>query len=337
MKTVLVLGAGSSVEFGLPAGEELARRIAHGVNFHFEAGTLARGDGRLFEALARTGPSNRGEYLRAGRLISDGLPLARSIDDFLFNHGHDRIVVQLGKAAIVAKILEAERGSPLARVLEGGSTGIHGLLAETWAYRLFSFLHTGVRLDAVDALFSDLVIINFNYDRCVEAFFLLAVQAAYGLSEAEAAKAVSRLEILHPYGQVGTLPWQSKSGPQVPFGANSFDDALAGLGETIKTFTEQAHDMDEVDLWRRHLRTAGQIIYLGFGFHKQNVELLSEELRRDGPWPPSYATAFGTSGTDREVFAARIKQIACSPTGTTAGGHVVVSADKCADFIKSYG
>jgi len=49
------------------------------------------------------------EYLAAGHKISRGLPLARSIDDFLYIHGADETVVQVGKAAIVAAILEAER------------------------------------------------------------------------------------------------------------------------------------------------------------------------------------------------------------------------------------
>src|SRR5262245_48204813 len=99
--TVLVLGAGSSVEFNLPAGLQLAATIAAKVGWHrSDEGDLTSGDRRLLEFLRRYKPELEGIYFKAGQMISRGLPLSQSIDDFLYIHEKVPEAVFVGKAAI---------------------------------------------------------------------------------------------------------------------------------------------------------------------------------------------------------------------------------------------
>src|SRR5689334_6498766 len=91
--TVLVLGAGSSAEFELPAGPKLAESIAKAVNFHIDAGWVRSGDDDLWQALRQHGPAKADAYVKAGRRIATALPLSHSIDDFLYIHGEDQAVV----------------------------------------------------------------------------------------------------------------------------------------------------------------------------------------------------------------------------------------------------
>ena len=298
------------MEFGLPAGNGLAKTIASRTFFWFDdSGRMERGDIDLYRAVqSRFG--QQGGVLQAGRRLSEGLPLSLSIDDFLYNHGHDIALVTLGKAAIVQSILEAESRSTLTtfQVLEPGSPS-RGLSvhADTWIQKLFSFLQTGVRRSEVHRIFENISIINFNYDRCVEMYFFHALQLAYGIESDEAASVLATLDITHPYGQVGKLPWQDLNNG-IRFGETPRDFRILNIADEIKTFTEQSHSDDEKQHWRSCLSEAEQVVFLGFGFHKQNADLISLNGKLER-CPSVYATSYGASSEDQDVFRSRIQKI----------------------------
>jgi hypothetical protein len=78
------------------------------------------------------------------------------------------------------------------------------------------------------------------------------------------------------------------------------------LSDGIKTYTEQSHKSEEVDAWRQDLLEARRIVFLGFGFHKQNMTLLDVQERRPGWTPRVYATALGSSTSEQAAFSSRI-------------------------------
>lgn len=328
-RTVLVLGAGSSAEFNLPAGEGLAKRIAARTYFWFDdTSQLTNGDQDLYRAL-RNRFSASDAVLSAGRRISEGLPIARSIDDYLYNHGHDPVVVATGKAAIVQSILEAEAGSTLMALLSHQphiSARALTAHADTWIYKLFSFLQTGVRLADVGRIFDGLSIINFNYDRCVETFLYHALQRAYGIDQRVAAEVMSTLDITHPYGRVGQLRWQDPAGRGVDYGERPQGESLLSLADQIKTFTEQAHDEAEKQHWRTVIEGCKQLVFLGFGFHRQNIDLLSLINGPENP-PEIYATTYKTSRADEDVFRSRLHQLMA-----TYEPHLAISSDLSIEF-----
>jgi hypothetical protein len=135
-------------------------------------------------------------------------------------------------------------------------------------------------------IFNNLTIINFNYDRCIEHFLFHAMQRLYpSKGETYVTDLINtKLKIIHPYGVVGSLPWQSRT-KAVVFGGGRFND-LAELSEQIRTYNEEVEDTKKVDTIREELLQAKRIVFLGFHFHKQNVELLSP--------PPSSSPVKGT-------------------------------------------
>jgi hypothetical protein len=207
-------------------------------------------------------------------------------------------------------------------------------LSKSWLYKLFRFIWTGVRLDHLDEIFKNISIINFNYDRCVEQFLVRAIQVAYELSDVQAQNVVRKLDIVHPYGQVGSLPWQEQVGAQAAFGAENAD--LRSVAAGIKTLTEQAHDRDEIESWRQRLRVAEQLVFLGFAFHPQNMELLHlGDSQKAPPWPRAYATVFRVPAPEYELVLQRIQ----GARGLPPGGYSepILSSATCADFVDQYG
>jgi hypothetical protein len=111
------------------------------------------------------------------------------------------------------------------------------------------------------------------------------------------------IKIIHPYGQVGHLPWRTRTGA-TPFGEEVGADRLLSLVGQIKTFTEQIENHFLVAETRGLLQKAQAIVFLGFGFHRQNLELMrpSEKtgIKR------IFATAKGISNSDCDVVQGQI-------------------------------
>jgi len=82
----------------------------------------------------------------------------------------------------------------------------------------------------------------------------------------------SSLVIYHPYGQVGFMPWDDGN-PKVNFGGTDYGD-IVGLSGQIRTFNEQMEDKVQLDEIRQRVADAKRIVFLGFHFHNQNMELL---------------------------------------------------------------
>src|SRR3954468_1859832 len=77
------------------------------------------------------------------------------------------------------------------------------------------------------------------------------------------------LEIRHPYGFVGALPFQDQR-EGVPFGAEPVSVKTLDIAGRIKTFTEQTNDAEAEEAIRSLIRDADKIIFLGFAFHELN-------------------------------------------------------------------
>ena len=120
------------------------------------------------------------------------------------------------------------------------------------------------------------------------------------------------MEIYHPYGMVGSLPWGSRP-TYMEFGGEPSTQHLVSLAEQIKTFTEgtnpEASDIMEI---RRQVETADTLIFLGFAYHRQNLELLERPTdsknNREGEIK-FYGTAFGISEADLGVIESEITEL----------------------------
>ncbi len=93
-------------------------------------------------------------------------------------------------------------------------------------------------------------------------------------SEEEYRNVMNQIPILHIYGSLGPLPWQSVTGI-VGYGAQGYAEILIA-SKSIKVLHEgTAHEVnDNFRKAQEWMRWANRIVFLGFGFHPDNVERL---------------------------------------------------------------
>ena len=298
--TVIVVGAGASQEAGLPTTPQLKRTIADYLDIKFERSGDMGGDRTIAESLHTRRDIN--QAISACRQISDALPQAMSIDNFIDAHQRNSDIEFFGKLAIVRAILEAEKNSHLYIDPSNIYNRLDfGSVEETWFNMFWQRLSENCQADGLKERLASVVFIVFNYDRCIEHFLYYSIQNYYGLSDQEAASLVSAMQIFHPYGMVGSLPWTGGPAP-MDFGAEPVSDDLVRLARQIKTFTEGTDpNASDIAAIRNHVAQADTLVFLGFAFHRQNLELLkrtgdSQEDQNTGT--KCFGTAVGISDVD---------------------------------------
>ena len=311
-KTVFIVGAGASCEVGFPSGKELKSRIAKLIDIKFDdwGRQQKTGDYRITQAFRDFANSHAdlrdiNPLLHKSWHIAAVIPTAAiSIDNYLDAHRGDALLELAGKLGIVKAILDAEAKSPLKDEKDTGQPFDIRKVDGTWYQSLFQQLSENVRRAEVASLFENASFIVFNYDRCVEHVFARLIETYYDLPAAEAQQIMDKVPIIHPYGVVGCLPWQTdKPFEAVPFGANERADLLKSAAR-IRTFTEGQDDPALMQALHTAIMTADTLVFLGFSYGRQNLTLMTPEggteVRR------MYGTAFGVPGEEREVIEAEV-------------------------------
>lgn len=271
--TTFIVGAGASCEFALPDGSKLTQSISRSLDIRYEdAGTrLVSGDAQLAETFRRH--SSDGEWQRACWRIRNGLPgLSDSIDIYLANHSDDAEAQRVGRAAIVKEILSAEANSKLKIRREDLRPKIEHV-ADSWIGYLFRILNRHCPKTKVQDFFKNCRFVVFNYDRCIEHYFEHALTASYAIDRRLAQEVVASAPIIHVYGSVGSLPGHGgERENEVEFGSTA-TNMLERAG-SIRTYTDQVEAGVVSDV-REYIGSAATLVFLGFGFHPQNVDLLA--------------------------------------------------------------
>lgn len=308
---VVIVGAGASKEVGLPVGEELKVQISRALDIKYKDGfSQSSGSRTIAEAYKRLGSHGlqgptAGDYQRAGWSIRDAMPQAASIDNFIDAHNENLLIAICGKLAIAECILEAERNSRIFINLSRGNEKINFEgTNSSWFSSFFRVLVEGCQFSDIQRRLGSLAFITFNYDRCIEHYLHQALMNYYQVNSGAARDALSTLRIFHPYGVIGELPW-SNSQNAVDFGMSAGVDKLIEIAGRLKTFTEgtdQTHS--EIVLIRDTLRSAERVVYLGFAFNDQNLDLLYGGERRSKNLGRNvvYGTALGISASDTALI-----------------------------------
>jgi hypothetical protein len=240
--TTFILGAGASVDYLYPSGVGLMERVVR---------QLKTPGGPEWKALLDLG--HRKAHLSK---FADDLYLSgrSSVDAFL---EHRRDYIEVGKDAMAYILVQFEELVTLFRI------------QDNWYQYLFE------NMNAPFERFSEnrLSIITFNYDRSFETYFFNALQKSYKKNDSEVADVLRRIPIVHVYGKLGELPWQSANGreysPTQHLGR--IRDAASGI--------RIIHETDNVDQVfaeaRQILQATKRIIFLGFGYHKINLQRLN--------------------------------------------------------------
>lgn len=278
--TVIVLGAGASRGFGLPLGSGLRQTIAEDLNIMFDdwGQNLESGSYQIVDALrllARQQDGRNGDinpYRVAALQISNSMRLSSSIDEYIERHKDDSRKVHCAKLAISKAILEAERRSSIF-VDPRQQNDPFERAAESWLAYMLRDVTRGLSKANLPEAFSNLTIINFNYDRCVEHFCHHWFQAVYDLTEGESAEICQALQIYHPYGSLGPLRYQQQSN-YVPYGVDISATRLIEMSARIRTYSEALEETAHPSYVASALAQTRRMVFLGFGFHSQNVRLL---------------------------------------------------------------
>jgi hypothetical protein len=339
-KIVFIVGAGASKEIGLPTGNKLKETIAKCFDIDYEFDNQKNGSKLIVQALEShyLQEGNRPiiePYLQAGLKIRDAMPQEISIDNFIDKNSEDKKIELCGKLAIVHSILDAERNSKLYFDSSNCENKLNfSDIEDTWYMNFWKLLFVNCKKKDISTRLKKIALIVFNYDRCIEHYLFNSLMNNYYIQAGEAANIINEMEIYHPYGTVGSLPWQD--GQSIEYGAIPNGKQLLTLSNQIKTFTEGT-DTDSSEILNIHdnISKAEKIVFLGFAYHKLNLKLLSLD-ERDGNIKKGssicYGTAFGKSDSDCETIKSELN----NSYYTGINKIFINNKLKCADLFYEY-
>ncbi|TSC85365.1 MAG: hypothetical protein G01um10147_1179 [Microgenomates group bacterium Gr01-1014_7] len=242
--TVLVLGAGASQPFKYPTGFELRQKIIE---------KLADQNDPAYKLLEQTYFSSDDISQFQKALFHSS---ANNIDEFLENYPSYQ---DMGKRVIT-------------QILVGCEDDQFMFENSDWYFHLFGEMRRGSSFEGFAE--NKLAIITFNYDRSLEHYIYTSLKNFYYKTGDEAATIMTSIPVIHIYGQIGYLPWQKKT-PERSYG-NKEEKYLVETSKLIKVLHEKGDIEKDEALKQAHtlLEAAEKIYFLGFGYHKINLDRL---------------------------------------------------------------
>lgn len=284
-KTTLVIGAGAHVPYGFPTGEQLLERIKQMHPGYPRAGLSPVEYQRIEqsnaflqnqitnEVIARKiikaphegydkNQLKNDVYAKLCEFINDlGESGVHSIDTFLAQYiaeKKDEDYAQIGKLIIAFLILDFEKNKNIA------------FLKHDWIHFIIkSFFMDKEKLDAF--LENPPNIVTFNYDNLFERIIIGNLKKFHGYTDELCKEAIAKINIKHVYGDVGSafLP--------------HLTDQLTYALENIRVIGEErnkAQNDQEIATIRKSIEATPTVIFLGFGFDRQNLNLLFPKISR---------------------------------------------------------
>lgn len=334
-RTTLIVGAGASAELQFPTNAELLARIIQGYDFKRANSETSTRDGQLLlrniYKLAERLNKKVGDVAAAAERLRNACRLGRSIDTVLEQYDHDPLVVACGKLAITFFMGQAESRSNLkdAPRVEG-ELPLQGKIAEYWIYQLGQLITSGVPRSKIGQTLEQLTIINFNYDRSVEHFLPYALVMAYGIELKEAQQVIAeKIDIVHPHGSIGRLPWQKGEAPQAEWGVEQPWNIHA-IAAQLKSLNERSTDRNALRDIRLSVASAKRLVFLGFGFQPQNVDLLFENTLSHNP--EVLISTYGMSSGNAATVAQMIRRLA----GLETADQLMISPNKAWEVLRDF-
>lgn len=250
-KTVFILGAGSSVPYGYPTAPELRRDIISKFKSKFK-NYFAEFYSDKVDFNMRFEPFKEMIYYFDKSSI-------QSIDLFLSrNKKFDR----LGKFITVLMLLNNERESKFRENMDDPKLD--------WYTAIYNELTNEIINDNQLELFkeNDVCFITFNYDRSLEHFLYESFSNSFTSKVDDIANLLNEhLKIIHIYGKLADLEWQSDKG--IPYGS---DIAFRGIQDCMNNINLMFDTRKEIS---NLLFEANEIYFLGFGYYIGNLTSLS--------------------------------------------------------------
>ncbi|MEL1252089.1 hypothetical protein [Aurantiacibacter gilvus] len=300
-------------------------------------GGLASGSYEIVDALrvlCRL-PDGRKGNLEPHRIAAvetaEALAFSASIDEYIERHRDDKYTEDCAKLAIAKAILEAENSSDIFVSHRRPAANGFNTTGGSWLASYLRDVSRGFSARDLPEAFQNVTVVNFNYDRCFEHYAYHWLQSVYRIEAIEAAEIVSGFQVYHPYGKLGPLEWQDPHG--IPYGAGVDTRRLLTISKRIRTYSEAKEPETGIEVVKERLGAARNVVFLGFGFHQQNLNLLRvDESRQSAAW--CFATTKGISKPSWEVYKSRIRE-----TLSVAPHRDLYAADidgNCEDFWAEY-
>ncbi|MBT5074061.1 MAG: hypothetical protein HOM63_10095 [Kordiimonadaceae bacterium] len=179
-----------------------------------------------------------------------------------------------------------------------------------WYLYFFQLITENRTFDKLKHRLKSITLIIFNYDRCLEQFLIYSLILYYNIDKNEAVEAILNINIVHPYGQVGTL-LNPSSNDFIEYGGNIDIQTLETISEAIYTFSETfGEDKKDLNLIHSKIIEADRIIFLGFAFHEMNMKLLTPPIDLTKKhFPEIYASAYGIEKAGQNIIRDNIFNI----------------------------
>lgn len=245
MKTVIILGAGSSSPFGFPLGPDLSNLIREKMRTEVVHNRLLSQNYSKETVLAFA------EVLQYSTFAT--------IDELLEAKKYLR---QIGGYMIAESILEIEMHNSI-------------FPKKDWHVELFRILLNGFRNNTE----YDISFVTLNYDRSLEHFFSkVAFYECHDHEEKAFANYLASIPIVHAHGSLGSLDEHAYG---VADGTSLSPDAVQKAGHRIQIVSDNLRDSPNYFESTKLIHVAEQIVFLGCAYHPSTLEGLFSGINLD--------------------------------------------------------
>jgi hypothetical protein len=250
-KTVFVLGAGASYDYGYPSGKELYNEII----YRTRGDTSKHSYLKAFNGLKQLFEPH---YLNEFSTKMFNVELM-NIDDFIYRFD---AYYKLGCVTISQLILECEAESII------NFSNKEGWYQDLW--------HIMYMLDG-EIDFSNISIITFNYDRSLDRYLVERLNAINSLTKDQIMDKKIMPEILHIYGTIAPA-YNDLDGYFEYSGFNQLPittqlQILKDAPNRLYTISSKI-PIHHFERAKTILKESEIIIFLGFGFHENNLKAI---------------------------------------------------------------
>lgn len=288
-KTVFIIGAGASRPYGYPVGKELREEICS---------SFVGNSKDFFEAQGCRPSEVRIQLGRAETFVEKFHNSSiKSIDLFLARNPEFML---MGKWAIIFRIFAAEKHSTFREQMPNRN--------QDWYSYLFARLTDELirKEDYVHFGENNVSFITFNYDRSLEYFLHESLFNSFnGIGGGKIQEQINKLRVIHVFGQIAGLDWQElESRIEYRRDINRID--IQRLADKLRIIYEEEENPD-LEEPRKLISEAKRVFFLGFGYAKENCEVLKipEVLNAE---PRIYGTALGFTTKETQSIRAIFHQ-----------------------------
>ncbi len=121
---------------------------------------------------------------------------------------------------------------------------------------------------------------TYNYDRSLEAYLYHALIARFDLNPEEALVELQRIPIIHVHGILGAFP-------EIPYAKTNDVNSIRDISKSINIIheiRETQNDFCNAEFRAAYhaITDASKVIFLGFGFHRDNIRRLKVDWSSRG-------------------------------------------------------